>query len=411
MVLVNRNGSKKEGMMKKILSIFLVFSLFIQQPAYSIAQASEPQKKGVIARAKATFSAMKEAMSRGRAMLKANSQCLLLGKGKDCTPEKRGMLLVIRDFTLGRFKKASSGIKAAIKLNLGCFVALLTFVGVPVTATVTSVEAGIKALATSKEKMAKFKEVWSDWNKRREKGMRGGGLLPEFMEKWERQVHPRHGKSPLLIQCTFYFMAEISVIIMIAMGIFTISPAGRRFSRENEVKKKMTTDLFNTMQQQMETFSRDTTAEEVIDALVEIFNQKKKKWPDTYKAFLKEHNLIGLEYDDPKLEIATFDQLGINKFSNIQGIVPKSLIRLALLPGLIIFPLGKYDEKRLEIIEMLKTKDVSPDSSERQSIHELKVGLRAINKAKELGSASQALLDDIAERAVRDYRREVRRYQ
>ena len=430
MVLVNRNGSKKEGMMKKILSIFLVFSLFIQQPAYSIAQASEPQKKGVIARAKATFSAMKEAMSRGNAMLKANSQCLLLGKGKDCTPEKRGMLVVIRDFTLGRFKKASNGIKVVIKANLGCFISILTvFGGMEVMGTVGGVEAAIRALATSKEKKAKFKEVWSRWSQRIEKGFFGAGLLPgKLREKWEEKQQltseQQGGLLMLPVACAGFIVLEIMAIIGISEAIFAMSPEGhrqRRLSREDEVRWEVgdpaMRDVFDTMQQRMQAFTSDTTAREVIEAFDTILKEKKDEWPDTYKAFLSKHGLTGPKYDDPEAKIKTFDQLGLIRLRNIRqggqtlrGIWQPSqtLISLALLPELQLFPLGKYDEKRLKIINMLVKYRVVPlkEKHEQRLVKELRVAVDAKNKAKKLdSSASQALLDDIAEKAVRNYRR------
>jgi len=387
--------------MKKVLSILLAFT-FVVQPAYTIAQPAKPPKKGVVARAKEKWSAMGEAVKRGRTLLKENGTCLLLGKGKNCTPGRRGALRVIRDFTLGRTRNVRDGIKGFIQFNLGCFVSILTFLGIPVIATVASVEAGIRAVASSEEKMKKFKEVWTRWAARMSSGMKGGGLFPEVIEALVETESPElPNEMFVLAECTIILFLEIFLIAIVVSLAYERTPAGRRSSKKVTVWGKVITDLFDTMQQKMSDFQEDAATADVINALVQIFNKKKNAWPRTYKEFLRAHGLTGPEWDDEKLDIKTFDALGISDISKIK-IGYKTLINLAFMPNLRLFPFGKYDKKRVALIDKLREKGVATEEFTWR-IEDLKVGIKAIEEAQKKSSVpiDQRLLNDIANKAVK----------
>lgn len=391
--------------MKKTLSLFLVFSLMIQ-PAFIVAQTAQPPKKGMVTRAKEKFFAMREAMKRGATILKANSQCLLFGKGRDCTPGKRGALRVIRDFTLGSFKKAGSGIKVVIQANFGCFVSLLSVVGIPVIATVGSVEAGIRALAASKEKMAKFKEVWNRWMQRMEKGVvHGGGLMPEIVEK--------HVEGPTAIppelyvptQCTLFLIGEILTIILIAGGIYNLTPAARKSSERRKlqaiVRGKVIRVLYDAMEKKLREFDATTSVGVANQALLIIFNTMKDGWPKSYKDFLGKSGLNDPGYADDELKIKTFDELNIKGLEDITK-DGKSLISPLLLSDLPLFPF-LYDKKRLAFIDKLKEQHVRPIGGEQARINGLSTGIEAIMDAQRLSRVpmSQEVMSRIASDAIK----------
>ncbi len=325
--------------MKKILSIFLVFSVLIQQPAYSIDEAFFSRTK------------------------------TLLGK----------ML--------------SKGPKAIIKENLGCFVSLLSFLGIPVIATVGSIEAGIRALVASKEKMAKFKEVWSTWThrmKKMEKGMKGGGLLVN-LESGQEVLH--------LYGCTILFFLDAVALI----GFIALTPAGRRLGRKHYVRDKVRDALFRHMKFSMNNLDAPTTAQEVATRLFNAFDDRKNKWEENNEGFLKNLGLTGPAYDDEKLKIKTFDKDQLNiEFKDIMSNREESLLSLALLPNPNLFPFGKYDERRLLLIKELREKGVQSSPLEGQRIWELNVAIDAIKEVQDQSSLpmDQSALNVIGNKAI-----------
>ena len=110
--------------MKKVLSILLALS-FVVQPAYSVAQPAQAPKKGVITKAKEKWSAMKEAVKKGNAVLKANWQCITKGKGEKCSPDRHLALQVIRNFVKGNSKAAQEAFKKLIQAHKDCWVPVL----------------------------------------------------------------------------------------------------------------------------------------------------------------------------------------------------------------------------------------------------------------------------------------------
>lgn len=64
---------------------------------------------------------MKEAMSRGRAVLKANWQCLITGKGEKCNPDKRVALQIIRNFVKGNMKATKEGLGKLLAAHWECW--------------------------------------------------------------------------------------------------------------------------------------------------------------------------------------------------------------------------------------------------------------------------------------------------
>ncbi len=110
--------------MKKVLSILLALS-FVVQPAYSVAQPAQPPKKGVITRAKEKWSAMKEAVKKGSAVLKANWQCITKGKGEKCSPDRYLSLQIIRNFVKGNTKAAKEGLQKLVQAHKDCWVPVL----------------------------------------------------------------------------------------------------------------------------------------------------------------------------------------------------------------------------------------------------------------------------------------------
>ncbi len=98
---------------------------FVVQPAYSVAQPAQPPKKGVITKAKEKWSAMKEAVKKGSAVLKANWQCITKGKGEKCSPDRYLSLQIIRNFVKGNSKAAKEGLQKMVQAHKDCWVPVL----------------------------------------------------------------------------------------------------------------------------------------------------------------------------------------------------------------------------------------------------------------------------------------------
>lgn len=133
-------------MKKKILSIILAFS-FVVQPAYTIDQPVHPPKKRLVTRAKEKLVSMKEAMSRGRAVLKANWQCLTTGKGEKCSPEKRLSLQIIRNFVKGNMKATKEGLGKLLAKHWTCWKGVLKGVGISLLAIPALLAVGVAGAA------------------------------------------------------------------------------------------------------------------------------------------------------------------------------------------------------------------------------------------------------------------------
>lgn len=106
--------------MKKILSLFLAFSLVVQ-PAYSVVQTAQPKKKGIITKTKEKWSEMKEAISKGKAVLKANWKCFTTRKGEGCTKDKHIALQIISNFVTGKTEAAKERLLVFLKMNRECW--------------------------------------------------------------------------------------------------------------------------------------------------------------------------------------------------------------------------------------------------------------------------------------------------
>ena len=111
-------------MMKKSLSIFLAFSLVVQ-PVYSVTQPVQAPKKGIITRVKEKLVSMQEVLSRGNAVLKANWQCLVSGKGEKCNPDKHLSLQIIRNFVKGDMKATREGLGKLLAKHWECWKPIL----------------------------------------------------------------------------------------------------------------------------------------------------------------------------------------------------------------------------------------------------------------------------------------------
>lgn len=109
-------------MMKKILSIVLIFSLAMQPMYGAIAP---------IKRAREQWSQMKEAVSRGRTALQGNMHCLISGKGQGCTEDKHLALLVIRNFVTGNMQASKEGIGKLLHKHWNCWKSVLKGMGIP----------------------------------------------------------------------------------------------------------------------------------------------------------------------------------------------------------------------------------------------------------------------------------------
>lgn len=85
--------------MKKYL--FIIMSLLLAvQPAFGAFEGVE--KKAV---------SVKEAVARGRAVLKENWQCFRSGTGPNCTKGQRSALRIIQDFVTGKWANVRKGLK------------------------------------------------------------------------------------------------------------------------------------------------------------------------------------------------------------------------------------------------------------------------------------------------------------
>lgn len=131
--------------MKKILSLFLAFSLVV--PAYG-AVVPVKKVKEFWSSVQEKAAALKEAMGRAYLVLKKYGHCLISGKGEACSPKNRRMLFVIRDFFLGRFKRAREGMNAVIKENTAWFALRLNAAGIRVQDSFESVMEGMRVLAS-----------------------------------------------------------------------------------------------------------------------------------------------------------------------------------------------------------------------------------------------------------------------
>ncbi len=171
--------------MKKVLSIVLALS-FVVQPAYSIAQPANQPKKGVVTRVKEKASAMGEAVKKAGVILKEHSQCLLLGKGENCTPERRGALRSLRSFTQGKAKDVLDRIRNMESYRLNCLAKMLSVVlVVPVEMTAPAVKKAIIALfSSSREKrdklLARLDRMVDLVNRKMYYELQGF-MLPEFL--------------------------------------------------------------------------------------------------------------------------------------------------------------------------------------------------------------------------------------
>lgn len=132
--------------MKKILSITLSL-LILAQPLYGAAEPERERK--VFNWFKERFMGVRELTKDVAGVVSQGSDCLMFGKGEDCTPEKGRVLKALRSFLRGDYGSAREGFIVFLDAYVTQAAAILHLLGIKIAdASLRSVLKGINEFAS-----------------------------------------------------------------------------------------------------------------------------------------------------------------------------------------------------------------------------------------------------------------------